>query len=133
MRGRSKYGAQKTRRGSRTYDSKAEARYADRLKLAKRSGKLVFWLEQVPFRLECGASYKLDFLEFWATDDPDCFDIRAIDVKSAPTAAKESFRLKRKQVELEFPFRIECRDSSGRPVDPETKQLDAEQLQRRNS
>jgi hypothetical protein len=65
-----KFGAKRTTASSgRSYASKLEAAYASRLELAKASGSLIFYLEQVPFRLPGGVIYRLDFMEFWENGD----------------------------------------------------------------
>lgn len=43
------------------YDSKAEARYAEGLRLQKLAGTIADWLEQVPVRLSDGITYRIDF------------------------------------------------------------------------
>jgi len=96
---RHKFGAQRTERNGRAYASKAEARYAQGLELHKRSGQLLFWLEQVPVQLPGKTTYRVDFVEFWADGD-----IRFVDVKGVET---ETFKLKKRQVEALYPFEIE--------------------------
>lgn len=63
---RHKFGAKKTKVLGRKYGSKLEASYALRLEDLKNSGKILFYLEQVPFHLPGGTVYRLDFMEFWA-------------------------------------------------------------------
>ena len=65
---RHKFNAKRTEVEGRFYPSKLEAAYANKLHLAKKSGDLLFWLEQVPFALP-GCSYRLDFMEFWSNSD----------------------------------------------------------------
>lgn len=60
-----KYGAKKTLYNERHFDSKLEARYAQKLDILKKSGELLFYLEQVPFRLPGNVKYRVDFAEFW--------------------------------------------------------------------
>lgn len=80
------------------FQSKKEARYYDKLKLAEQSGQLVFFLRQVPFHLPGGVTYRVDFQEFWADGD-----VRFVDVKGHRT--KEYIRAK-KQVEALYPVEI---------------------------
>ena len=80
--------------------------------------------------MECGTTYKLDFMEFWATDEPEVYDIKFVDVKSAPTAAKESFRIKMRMLKHEYPIVVECRSADGTAVDEDTRNLDLQRLGR---
>ena len=64
-----KYHAKPTVFNSKKYPSLLEARYAQKLELAKKSGDLLFYLEQVPLRLGAGIKYVIDFVEFWAPKD----------------------------------------------------------------
>ena len=115
MRARNKYGAKKTKRDGRTYDSKSEAAYADRLEFLKKAGEIAFWLEQVPLRLAGGTVYKLDFMEFWHGED-DALTIRWTDVKSPATAKESTFRVKKREIETKYGIIIECVDKTGKPV-----------------
>lgn len=128
MRGRGKYGAKRTKKADRSYDSRAEAAYSDRLRAAQGEGKLAFFLEQVPISLPGDTKLRLDFLEFWNTDEPGTYEIRWVDVKSAPTEAKDTFRIKRRQVEELYPIRIECRDRYGKAVGEHTKEIERDYL-----
>jgi hypothetical protein len=96
---RHKFGAKRTEANGRTYDSKAEARYAERLELRKRAGDVLFYLEQVPVRLPGKTKYVVDFVVFEASGD-----VRFIDVKGMET---QVFKLKKRQVEELYPFEIE--------------------------
>lgn len=60
-----KYGAKRTPYKGKKYDSKLEARYAQKLDILKMSGELLFYLEQVPFKLPGNIKYRVDFAEFW--------------------------------------------------------------------
>lgn len=124
MRGRSKYGAKKTAAYGRTYDSKSEKAYSDRLRTAQRAGKLAFFLEQVPLRLAGGTVFRIDFVEFWNTEEEGVYDIRWVDVKSPATEAKYSFRMKRTEIEAAYPIQVECRDKHGNAVGDQTKAMD---------
>lgn len=82
------------------FDSKAEGKYYEELKLraASATDPLLFFLRQVPFDLPGGVKYRADFLEVY----PD--QIRVIDVKGMETA---QFRDKKKMVEALYPVEIE--------------------------
>lgn len=83
------------------FDSRKEARYYEQLKIRKATGEVSYWLMQVPLRLPGGSKYVVDFLVFFA-------DGRApeyIDVKGRET---QVFRLKKREVEHQFPIRIVC-------------------------
>jgi hypothetical protein len=94
---RHKYGAERTELNGRSYPSKKQARHAQELELAKRAGELVFYLEEVPIRLP-GCVHRIDFVEFWADGE-----IRWVEVKGFDTPVG---KLKRKQVEALYPFKI---------------------------
>ena len=96
---RHKFGAKRTETNGRTYDSKAEARYAAGLELRKRAGQVLFWLEQVPIRLPGKTKCVVDFVIFEADGN-----VRFVDVKGVET---ETFRLKKRQVEELYPFEVE--------------------------
>lgn len=80
------------------FSSKKEAKYFEQLQLAKKSGELLFFLRQVPFHLESGVRYVCDFAEFWKNGE-----VRFVDTKGFKT---QVYRLKKKQVEVEYPITI---------------------------
>lgn len=94
-----KYGNTKVKRDGYTFDSQAEARYYDNLKLRRLGGDIVFFLCQVPMRLGGGIVYRVDFLEFH-TDGT----VHFIDVKGVETT---EFAIKKKLVEHQYPLEIE--------------------------
>lgn len=94
-----KYNAVPTEFNGRRYSSKKEARYAQTLETLKNSGQVLFYLPQVNIPLKAGYTYRVDFLEFWANGD-----IHWTDCKGFKTP---EYKLKKKQVESEYPFRIE--------------------------
>lgn len=105
LRGRlkpAKYRAKPTERDGIRFDSQAEAKYYDKLKLAKESGDLLLFLRQVPFDLPGATKYRVDFEEIWANGD-----IRFVDVKSPATEKLETFRLKKRQVAALYGVEIE--------------------------
>jgi uncharacterized protein DUF1064 len=63
---RHKFNAKPTLFNDTRYASKLEAKYAQRLNTAKEKGELMFWIEQVPFKLGSQIKYIVDFVEFWA-------------------------------------------------------------------
>jgi len=87
----SKYGNKKTVVDGIKFDSKKEADYYVRLKLAKQSGDLVMFQMQVPFLLPGGVKYLVDFQEFWADGA-----VRFVDVKGHRT---KEYIMKKKMVE----------------------------------
>ena len=115
MRARNKFGAKKTKRDGRTYDSKSEAAYADRLEFLQKAGEVAFWLEQVPMRLPGGTVYRLDFLEFWHAED-GTLTMRWVDVNSPATAKESTFRVKKREIETKYGIVIECVDKTGKPI-----------------
>jgi len=92
---RHKYKAVQVETDGIKFPSKLEARYYEQLKIRKRSGEVVLFLMQVPFRLPGGVFYRVDFVEFLANGT-----VRFIDTKGKDT--QESIN-KRKQVEAEYP------------------------------
>ena len=95
----SKYGAVPTVVDGIRFDSKAEARYYERLKLRVQSGEVLYFLRQVPFYLPGGTRYVVDFMEVHADGS-----IHWVDVKGVET---QMFRLKKRQVESLYPVTIE--------------------------
>jgi len=96
---RHKFNAKRTIRDGINFDSEKEGRYYDKLKIAKISGDLLFFLRQVPFDLPGKTKYRLDFMEFWADGS-----VRCVDVKGYVTAG---YKAKKKQVEALYPVIIE--------------------------
>lgn len=101
-----KYGAQPTVVDGIRFDSKAEARYYQRLQLRKDAGQVEFFLRQVPMHLPGNTRYVLDFLEFMpcTCGGCSCQRHRLVDVKGVQT---QMFRLKKRQVEDLYPVTIE--------------------------
>jgi len=94
-----KFSAKKTERDGIKFPSKLEARYYDKLKIAQKSGDLLFFLMQVPIRLPGNTIYRVDFVEFWKDGN-----VKFIDVKGMPPT--ETFKIKKRQVEQLYPFEI---------------------------
>jgi uncharacterized protein DUF1064 len=95
---RHKFGNIRTEVDGAKFQSKKEARYYSDLLLAQRSGDLLFFLRQTPIHLKSGIRYVVDFVEFWNSGD-----VRFVDVKGFKT---DTYRLKKKLVESEFPITI---------------------------
>lgn len=96
---RHKFKARQAVRDGYKFHSQKEARYYDKLVLARKSGDLVMFLRQVPFHLPGNVVYRLDFMEYWADGT-----VRCVDVKGHRT--KEFIRAK-KQVEALYPVEIQ--------------------------
>ena len=80
------------------FNSKKEAAYWSGLVLARKSGRLLFALRQVPFHVSGNVRYVVDFVEFWASGE-----VRFVDVKGFKTPM---YNLKKKLVEAEYPINI---------------------------
>lgn len=96
---RSKYGAEPTVVDGIRFDSKAEARYYQRLMVQVKSGAIRYFLRQVPFHLPGGVRYVVDFMEVHADGS-----VHYVDVKGIETAM---FRTKKRMVESLYPVTIE--------------------------
>ena len=105
MRGRNKYNAIPVELDNMRFDSKLEAKYYVTLKLLSRSGKVDYFLRQVPFHLPGKVTYRCDFQVFWENGE-----ITYVDVKGRDTPMS---RLKRKQVEDLYPVKIELVSKVG--------------------
>jgi len=88
---RHKYNAKPVTIDGIYFASTKEGNYYCQLKLAKKSGELLAFYMQVPFKLPGKVKYLLDFLEVWKGDI-----IKHVDVKGVDTAIS---KLKRKMVE----------------------------------
>ncbi|MEN1941034.1 DUF1064 domain-containing protein [Luteimonas sp. MJ174] len=102
----SKYGAKPTVVDGIRFDSQAEARYFQNLKLRVAAGQVEFFLRQVPMHLPGNTRYVLDFLEFLPCTCGGCSCKRArfVDVKGVET---QTFRLKKRQTEALYPITVE--------------------------
>jgi hypothetical protein len=81
------------------FASVKEMEYYKDLQLLIKGGELKFFLRQVPFDLPGGVKYRVDFVEF----HPDG-SVRFVDVKGVET---DMFKVKKKQVEVLYPVKIE--------------------------
>jgi hypothetical protein len=96
---KNKYGNKKVVIDDIPFDSTKEGAYYEKLKLAKKSGELINFYMQVPFRLPGKTTYWLDFLEIWKNAL-----IRHVDVKAVETSV---FKIKKRQVEEIYNIKIE--------------------------
>lgn len=95
---RHKFNAVRTDVDGVKFSSKREAAYYQQLRVAVKSGELLFFLRQVPFHLTGGVRYCCDFVEFWKSGE-----VRFVDTKGFRTPM---YKIKRKQVEALYPIQI---------------------------
>lgn len=95
---RHKFNAVRVERNGWSYPSKKQARRYDELVLLKTSGEVIFFIEEVPFRLPGKTKYVVDFVVFWKGGD-----VTFEDVKGFKT---QMYKLKKRQVESLFPIKI---------------------------
>lgn len=81
------------------FQSKKEARYFQELQARVHLGEVKYFLRQVPFHLQGGVKYVVDFMEVWTNGQ-----IHYVDVKGFKT---ETYRIKRRLVEASYPVKIE--------------------------
>lgn len=95
-----KYKAVRVEHDDIAFDSKAEGRRYQALKMLRTAGDVVQFLRQVPFYLPGGVKYVCDFQVFWANGS-----VTFEDVKGMQT---ESFKAKKRMVEAMYaPIKIE--------------------------
>lgn len=80
------------------FASKLEAQYYSYLKMLKNSNSIKYFLRQVPIHLTGGIKYVCDFMVVYQDNR-----IEYVDTKGFETAI---FKLKKKQVEALYPFKI---------------------------
>ena len=95
---RHKFGAKPQNLDGIRFDSKAEAQYYQKLKIAQRTKELLFFLRQVPFHLPGGVKYVVDFQEFWADGNVVFTDVKGMETPE--------FKTKKKLVESLYPITI---------------------------
>ena len=93
-----KFRAVQTERDGHKFPSQLEARYYDQLKLAERSGDLLFFLRQVPFHFPGGGKYVVDYQEFWSDGSVVHTDVKGMETPE--------FKFKKKLVESIYPIKI---------------------------
>ena len=96
---KSKYNAEKRTVDNIKFASKKEAAYYQKLMMLQKSGKVLYFLRQVPFGLPGNIRYVVDFMIVWPYNR-----IQFVDVKGLRT--KEFIRNK-KMVEALYPVKIE--------------------------
>lgn len=96
---KNKYNATAVEVDNMRFDSKLEAKYFIALKAAVESGRICYFLRQVPFHLPGKATYRCDFQIFWSDGV-----VSYVDVKGKDTPMS---KLKRKQVEELYPVQID--------------------------
>lgn len=102
---KSKYRNEKVTIDGITFDSKAEAAYYNYLLILRENKEVSHFLMQVPFVLDAGVKYRLDFLVFYAGGRVDYVDIKG--------AVTKEFKIKKKQVEYRYPVKIRCLKKQG--------------------
>ena len=95
----SKYNNSPTTVDGIRFDSKKEANYYKQLKIRVEVGEVLYFLMQVPIRLPGGTKYVVDFQEFHSDKT-----VHYVDAKGKET---QVFRLKKREVEHQYPIRIE--------------------------
>lgn len=83
------------------FASKREAKVYMDLKLAQTAGQIIFFLRQIPFHLDGGVKYIVDFQIFWADGS-----VTFVDAKGMRTPL---YIAKKKMVEAKYPIQIEER------------------------
>lgn len=96
---RHKFHAIACERNGIKFASKAERAYYDKLVILQKTGEVLFFLTQVPMRLQGGTRYICDFLIFNADGS-----VRFVDVKGVAT---DSFKIKKREIEALYPIEIE--------------------------
>lgn len=94
MRLRHKYGAKPVERDGFKFASKKEAKRYDELILLQRSGDVVMFLMQVPFRMP-GTKYVADFMVFWLDRNVTVEDVKGF---KTPT-----YKTKKRMMAIHFP------------------------------
>lgn len=96
---RHKYHAISTEVDGHKFPSKSEGAYYAHLKLEQASGRLVFFLRQVPIHLPGGTKLVLDFVEFYANGEIHWRDVKG--------QILSDFRTKRREIQALYPFKIQ--------------------------
>lgn len=93
-----KFRAKQTTVDDKIFPSKLEAKYYQNLKLAQKSGELLFFLRQCPIDLPGKTKLVIDFIEFWKDGTVLFTDCKGIET--------ETFKIKRRQCEEIYPFKL---------------------------
>lgn len=94
-----KYKSKPVMHDGQYFPSQLEKKYYEHVMLLQAAGVVVFFLQQVPFKLPGGVRYRVDYVLFMADGT-----IRFVDIKGMETTVS---KLKIKQVEDLYPVKIE--------------------------
>src|SRR5690349_17788312 len=100
---RHKFNAVKTEVDGIKFSSKLEAKVYHRLKMEQAIGKVLFFHRQVPIDLPGKTRYFCDFQVFYADGSVEYLDAKGVETPI--------FKLKAKQVEALYPFKIKLVNS----------------------
>ena len=95
---RHKFHAVRTELDGIKFASRKEAFRYGALKLAQKTGAVLFFLRQVPFHLAGGVKYVCDFMVFWADGTVTIEDVKGM---KTPT-----YKAKKRMVEATYPIKI---------------------------
>lgn len=95
---KSKYKSRKTEVDGIRFDSIKEANRYKELLILVRDGAVSHFLMQVPFLLDGGVKYRLDFLVFWNGEPPTYEDVKGFKT--------QVYKIKKKMVEARYPIKI---------------------------
>lgn len=95
---RHKFNAKPTVCDGISFGSKKESKRYVELKQLQSSGEVLFFLDQVPFRLPGGVKYRCDFLVFWADGYVTVEDVKGMRLPL--------YEAKKKIVESLYPIEI---------------------------
>ena len=95
---RHKFNAKPTELDGIKFSSKKEAKRYQELKLLQSNGEVLFFLDQVPFRLPGGIKYRCDFLVFWKDGTVTIEDVKGF--------VTDMYKTKKKMVEALYPIKI---------------------------
>lgn len=91
-----KFNAVRTVSNGISYASKKEAKYANELRLRKKAGEVLFFLEQVPIRLPGGTKLVVDFQEFHSDGS-----VHFVETKGFKT---DVYKIKKREIEAYYPM-----------------------------
>jgi hypothetical protein len=104
----SKYHAKKTTVDGISFSSKKEAAYYVKLKLDVASGKVKYFLRQVPLHLPGNIRYVVDFIVVYLTNicEPGYDDAVIVDYIDCKGFKTDVYKMKKKLVEATYPIKI---------------------------
>lgn len=85
---RHKFNAKPTEIDGIKFGSKKESKRYQELKILRDSGEVLFFLDQVPFRLPGNVKYRCDFLVFWRDGTVTIEDVKGMKIEPYPTKKK---------------------------------------------